>query len=82
MLIFYGIMFWIYVILSALDGFEDTEKSKDNLKVAVILLSLWVAVRTGIDLFAAFSNSPTEETSVTQEEPAVMEEIQDVSPAG
>lgn len=72
MLIFYGIMFWIYIFLSALIGFDDnSERSRESLQIVCILLLLWAAAHAGLEVSAKFGSSPT----------IVTEEIQDAGPA-
>lgn len=73
MLIFYGIMFWVYIFLSTLNGFGDnSEKSRESLQIVCVLLLLWATARAFLELPANFGSS----SAVITEE-----EIQDAGPA-
>lgn len=72
MLIFYGIMFWVYIFLSTLNGFGDnSEKSRESLQIVCVLLLLWATARAFLELPANFSSSAV----------VIEEEIQDAGPA-
>jgi hypothetical protein len=73
MLIFYGIVFWVYIFLSTLNGFDDnSEKSRESLQIVCVLLLLWATTHASLEFYAKFGSS----SAVVTEE-----EIQDAGPA-